>query len=105
MNRICLILAVVCVLGLAGAALGQDFGAAPACDCQGFGDPWNYSPQPSGLRFMPAGGGNGVPCCAPYNYCWAEGGCAICAHWTQYSWYASWGHGCLDKPRKHDWLH
>lgn len=111
MNRMFLVATMLCVLGLAGVAIAQDPLAGDVanadCNCSPVGDPWNYVPQPSGLRFIPAGGGNGMPCCASYNYCWAEGGCAVCSHWTQHSWYAPWPHGpCLEKPyKKHQWLH
>ena len=109
MNRMLLAAALACLLGLVNVSVAQDpLPDEPGadCNCSPAGDPWNYVPQPSGLRFMPAGGGNGMPCAAPYGYCWAEGGCAVCAHWTQYSWYAPWPHGpCLEKPyMKHQWL-
>ncbi len=104
MNRMFLVATLLCVLGLSGVAVAQEYGED--CNCSSDSDHWNYAPQPSGLRFMPAGSGNGLPCCASYNYCWAQGGCAVCADWVNYSWYAPWPHGpCLEKPyKKHQWL-
>jgi hypothetical protein len=91
MNKILLVLAVALVVfGVVGVSFAiEPGGLGYPCN----GDPWNMNPPPSGMRFTPAGGGPGMPCNAPYNYCWAQGGCAICAHWTQYSWYAQWGYG------------
>ncbi len=106
MNRICILAVAVCVLSLACVAFAQDVGSSGGC--QGTGDPWNYVPQPSGMRFTAAGGGNGLPCSASYNYCWAAGGKAVCAHWTQYSWYGPWGYPCgqcYQANGKHQWLH
>jgi hypothetical protein len=107
MYKLCIVALAVCLMtGLVGVTFAQD----PGCpDCQGWGDPWNAIPQPSGLRFTAAGGGNGMPCYGDYNYCWAEDGKAVCAHWTQFSWYAQWPHpaGCdgISRPYKHIWLH
>ena len=117
MNRISIIAVALCVLGMAGMDMGQDDGPVgdypAAMESGGYvsmcnGDPWNAVPRPSGLRFMPAGGGTGMPCCGDYNYCWTGCSCARCAHWTQYSWYAPWCyqcHECYKADGKHEWLH
>jgi hypothetical protein len=120
MNRMLLAAVAILVASAASVAFGQDIGFGYPQN----GDPWNAVPQPSGLRFAAygdstvltsdtgGGGGGGVPyapCCggSAYPYCWACGG-PKCVHWTQYSWYASWGHGCgctYGKCGKHEWLH
>lgn len=107
MNRICILALAVCVLGLACVALAQDDGGGIYPYPQN-GDPWNYVPQPSGMRFTAAGGTTGMPCCGDYNYCWTGCSCARCAHWTQYSWYAPWCYNCNECYKasgKHEWLH
>jgi hypothetical protein len=117
MNKILLVAMVLCTLGLVGMAFGQDQDPgsdATVTESGGYvtpsnGDPWNASPQPSGMRFSAAGGGTGMPCCGDYNYCWTgDCSCARCAHWTQYSWYAPWCYSCGECYRadgRHEWLH
>jgi len=89
MSRILLALMFVCILGIAGWAFAQEGAGGPGYPANG--DPWNAVPQPSGMRFatyddaLANWGGYGGGGC----------NCKVCAHWTQYSWYATWGYDNL----------